>query len=74
MRTKQISVKEYASKIDPDYFKTDDRRDGETEERERGTISRQAIKYRIKNGMPLPEVIRYSKIGKVHVLTVRETF
>lgn len=66
-KTKQIGILEYATKIDPSYFrlKTDD------PNRE---ISRQAIKYRIKKGMELPEVIKYTRVGKVHVLTVDANF
>jgi hypothetical protein len=30
--------------------------------------------YRIKNKMILPEVIKYLRVGKVHVLTVSADF
>lgn len=67
MKTKQISILEYSNKIDPSLFRNN-RRDPSK------TITLQAIKYRIKNGMPLPEVIKYTKIGKVHVLSVSANF
>ena len=67
MKTKQISVTEYASKIDPSYFR-------ENRKNPNAQISQQAIKYRITNNMHLPEVLKYTKIGKVHVLTVKENF
>jgi len=73
-KTKQISISEYALKVNPDYFKMDVRRHDETIERKRGTVSQQAIKYRIKMGLPLPDVIRHNQIGKVHVLTVNVDF
>jgi hypothetical protein len=37
-------------------------------------ITRHAIMYRIKNKMNLPEVIKYLRVGKVHVLTVAADF
>jgi hypothetical protein len=67
MKTKQISVSEYASKIDPIYFR-------ENRKNPNAKISQQAIKYRITNNMHLPEVLKYNKIGKVHVLTVNAEF
>ena len=67
MKIKQISVSEYASKIDPIYFR-------ENRKNPNATITQQAIKYRIKNNMTLPEVLKYNKIGKVHVLTVKFDF
>jgi hypothetical protein len=67
MKTKQISVSEYASKIDPIYFR-------ENRKNPNARITQQAIKYRIKNNMNLPEVLKYNKIGKVHVLTVNAEF
>jgi hypothetical protein len=67
MKIKQISVLEYASKIDPIYFR-------ENRKNPNARITQQAIKYRIKNNMNLPEVLKYNKIGKVHVLTVNAEF
>ena len=67
MKTKQISIKDYVAKIDPNYFRVSNKYPD-------SPVTRQAIKYRIKKGMDLPEVIRYDKIGKVHVLTVKEDF
>ena len=66
-KTKFISVSEYAEKINPDYFKSDDRRT-------KPYLSRQAIKYRITKDLPLPEVISYKRVGKVHVLEVKYNF
>jgi hypothetical protein len=37
-------------------------------------MTQQAIKYRIKNNLALPEVLKYNKIGKIHILTVKENF
>ena len=42
MKIKQISVSEYASKIDPIYFR-------ENRKNPNARITQQAIKYRIKN-------------------------
>jgi len=67
MRTKQISVKEYSEKIAPDYFRANRKNPN-------AIITQQAIKYRIKNNMTLPEVLKYNRVGKVHVLTVAENF
>lgn len=66
-KTKQIGVMEYASKIDPDYFR-------KNRKALNAPLTRQAIKYRIKKGMELPEVIRYDRVGKIHVLTVDANF
>lgn len=67
MKTKQISIKEYVATIDPNYFRISNKYPDMP-------VTRQAIKYRIKKNMQLPEVVRYDKIGKVHVLTVKEDF
>jgi len=67
MKTKQISVLEYANKINPDYFRKN-RKYPDT------PLTRHAIMYRIKHNMALPEVIKYNKVGKVHVLTVNSNF
>jgi len=67
MKTKQISILEYVSKIDPNYFRVSNKYPDTP-------VTRQAIKYRIKKGMELPEVIKYDKVGKVHVLTVKHDF
>jgi hypothetical protein len=67
MKTKQISVLEYANKINPDYFRKN-RKYPNT------PLTRHAIMYRIKHDMPLPEVIKYNRVGKVHVLTVNNNF
>jgi hypothetical protein len=67
MKTKQISVTEYASKIDPNHFRANRKNPN-------AKITQQAIKYRITNNMHLPEVIKYNRVGKVHVLTVDANF
>ena len=67
MKTKQISLQEYANKIDRDYFRANPKNPNEK-------ITAQAIKYRIKTGMPLPEVIKHNKVGRIHVLVVRHDF
>ncbi len=67
MKTKQISVKEYADKINPEYFRAN--RKNST-----APMTQQAIKYRIKHNLQLPEVIKYNRVGKVHVLTVDANF
>ena len=67
MKTKQISLQEYANKIDRDYFRLNKKNPYEK-------ITQQAIKYRIKTGLPLPEVIKYNRVGKVHVLSVKHDF
>ena len=67
MNTKQISLQEYANKIDRDYFRLNKKNPYEK-------ITQQAIKYRIKTGLPLPEVIKNNKVGRIHVLVVRNDF
>ena len=67
MKIKQISVKEYAEKINPNLFRGNRRNPT-------SPMTQQAIKYRIKKGMELPEVIKYNRVGKVHVLTVDANF
>jgi hypothetical protein len=67
MKTKQISVKEYAEKIKPDYFRANRKYPD-------NQITQQTIKYRIKNNLGLPEVLKYNRVGKVHVLTVDINF
>jgi len=67
MKTKQISVKEYSEKVNPDYFRANRKNPN-------SKITQQAIKYRIKYNMILPEVIKYNRVGKVHVLTVDVNF
>jgi hypothetical protein len=67
MKIKQISVKEYAEKINPDHFRANRKYPD-------SPMTQQAIKYRIKNNLALPEVIKYNKIGKIHVLSVRSDF
>ena len=67
MKTKQISVTEYASKIDPSLFRANRKNPN-------ASLTQQAIKYRIKNNMHLPEVIKYNRVGRIHILTVNEKF
>ncbi|MGI9137649.1 MAG: hypothetical protein ACR2IM_01280 [Sediminibacterium sp.] len=67
MKTKQISVSEYAAKVDPSLFRSNRKNPN-------SSLTQQAIKYRIKNNMHLPDVIKYNKVGKVHVLTVNANF
>ncbi len=66
-QTKQISVLEYSKKINPTYFR-------QNRKYPDSPITRHSIMYRIKNNMSLPEVIKYDRIGKVHVLTVLKDF
>ena len=67
MKTKQISVLEYSQKKNPAYFRKN---------RKYPTmpITRHTIMYRIRNNMELPEVIKYNRVGKVHVLMVNANF
>lgn len=67
MRTKQISVKEYAEKVSTVEW----RQNRKSPEK---PITQQAVKYRIKKGIPLPDVISYKRVGKIHLLTVSENF
>jgi hypothetical protein len=67
MKTKQISVLEYSQKINPEYFRKNRKYPNQP-------IKRHTIMYRIKNNMELPEVIKYNRVGKVHVLTVNTNF
>ena len=67
MKTKQISLSEYASRVSPECFRKNRKNPEEP-------LTQQAIKYRIKMGMELPDVIESKKIGKVHVLTVDANF
>lgn len=67
MKTKQISLMEYAQKISPSHFRANRKFPNEQ-------LTQQAIKYRIKKGLPLPEVVKYNKVGKIHVLTVLANF
>jgi hypothetical protein len=66
-QTKQISVLEYSKKINPTYFR-------QNRKYPDSPITRHSIMYRIKNNMSLPEVIKYDRIGKIHVLTVLNDF
>lgn len=67
MKTKQISVLEYSQKISPAYFRKNRKYPDMP-------ITRHTIMYRIRNNMELPEVIKYTRIGKVHVLSVKNNF
>jgi len=67
MKTKQISVKEYADRINPEYFRANRKNLS-------APMTQQSIKYRIKNNLQLPEVLKYNRVGKVHVLTVDSNF
>jgi hypothetical protein len=67
MKTKQISVKEYADKINPEHFRANRKNPS-------APMTQQAIKYRIKHNLQLPEVIKYNRVGKVHVLMVDANF
>lgn len=66
-KTKQISIAEYTSKIDPIYFRMN--RKNPTAQ-----ITGHAVRNRIKRGMELPDVIKHKKIGKVIILTVDVNF
>ena len=67
MKTNQISLSEYAARVSPEGFRKNRKNPEEP-------LTQQAIKYRIKMGMELPDVIESKKIGKVHVLTVNVNF
>jgi len=67
MKTKKISLQEYADKIDRDYFRLNKKNPNEK-------ITQQAVKYRIKTGLPLPEVVKHEKVGRIHILVVRHDF
>jgi hypothetical protein len=67
MKTKQISVLEYSQKINPSYFRKNRKYPDMP-------ITRHTIMYRIRNNMELPEVIKYNRVGKVHVLMVNANF
>jgi hypothetical protein len=67
MKTKQISIGEYVKKIDSGKFR-------QNREHPDGMITHSAVKYRIKNGMNLPDVIKYTKVGRIHILTVNSDF
>jgi|TARA_R110000822_G_scaffold46568_2_gene123794 hypothetical protein len=67
MKTKQISLMEYSQKINPTHFRANRKFPNQQ-------ITQQAIKYRIKNGLPLPEVVKYNRVGKIHVITVLANF
>jgi hypothetical protein len=67
MKTKQISVLEYSQKINPVYFRKNRKYPDMP-------ITRHTIMYRIRNNMELPEVIKYNRVGKVHVLMVNANF
>jgi hypothetical protein len=58
---------EYSQKINPSHFRANRKFPNQQ-------ITQQAVKYRIKNGMPLPEVVKYNRIGKIHVITVLANF
>jgi hypothetical protein len=66
-KIKQISLMEYAQKVHPTHFRANRKFPNQQ-------ITQQAIKYRIKKGLPLPEVIKYDRVGKIHVLTVLANF
>ena len=67
MKTKQISVLEYSQKVNPAYFR-------KNRKYPNMPITRHTIMYRIRNNMELPEVIKYNRVGKVHVLMVNANF
>lgn len=66
-KTKQISLQEYAEKIDPNYFRANRKNPN-------APITQSAIKYRVKHNLELPLVLKYKKVGKIHVLTVNANF
>ena len=67
MKVKQISLIEYSQKINPSHFRANRKFPNQQ-------ITQQAIKYRIKNRLPLPEVVKYNRVGKIHVITVLANF
>lgn len=66
-KTKQISISEYANKVDASKFRNN-------REHPNGKVTASAIKYRIKNNMTLPDVVKYIKVGKIHLLVVDANF
>jgi hypothetical protein len=66
-KTKQISLQEYAGKIDPSYFRANRKNPN-------SPITQSAVKYRVKHNLDLPLVLKYKKVGKIHVLTVNTNF
>jgi len=66
-KTKQISVSEYASKINPQLFRNNRKNPN-------APITEEAVRIRVRRGIELPEVIKADKIGKVLVLTVKNDF
>ena len=67
MKTKQISVLEYSQKINPAYFR-------KNRKYPNMPITRHTLMQRIRNNMELPEVLKYNRVGKVHVLMVNANF
>lgn len=64
---KQISIQEYTEKINPQLFRANRKYPDRP-------ITHSAVKYRINNGLPLPEVIKYKKVGRIHILSVDAKF
>ena len=64
---KQISIQEYTEKINPQLFRANRKYPDRP-------ITHSAVKYRINNGLPLPEVIKYKKVGRIHILSVDVKF
>ncbi len=67
MKTKQISIQEYVAKVDASEFRNN-------RQHPNGKVTHSAIKYRIKNNMNLPSVIKYTKVGRIHILSVDVNF
>jgi hypothetical protein len=62
-----VEVLKKVLKIDPNHFRANRKNPN-------AQLSQQAIKYRLNHNMHLPEVLKYNKVGKVHVLTVDVNF
>jgi hypothetical protein len=62
-QTKQITIREYVEKVSPERFR-------KNRKHPEKPLTQQAIKHRIKKGILLPEVIAYTKVSHLHILTV----
>ena len=62
-QTKQITIREYVEKANPERFRKNRKNPD-------APLTQQAIKHRIKKGMILPDCISYKRVGTFHILTV----
>ena len=66
-KTKQITIREYVEKANPARFRQNRKYPDKP-------LSQQAIKHRIKKGLSLPDVLKYTKVSHLHILTVDINF